>query len=81
MIRRDEVVPRGKERERTGTCVGAKTGNGRCGDDGARWLGFRRRGLEHGLGGVLGCEKDASDEGLIGKQLENSHGGSSHGMR
>lgn len=72
---------RGGERRRTGAGIGAETGHGRCGDDGARRVRFRGRSLEHGFGGVLGCEKDALDEELTGKQLEKSHGGSSRGMR
>lgn len=59
----------GGVRRRTGASVRAETGHGCCGNDGARRVRFRWRGLEHGFGGVLCCEKDASDKGLTGKQL------------
>lgn len=39
--------------------VGAEPGDGGGRDDGAAWVGLGGRGLEHGAGGVFGCEEDA----------------------
>ena len=43
--------------------VGAQAGDGGGRDDAAGWVGFLRRGVEHGFCGVFGGDEDAGGKG------------------